>query len=137
MALDTGKYKDIYINKARKHLSAMNKSLLKLEKNPDKVNFVNDTFRAAHTLKSESAMMGYEKTANLCHAMEDALAGVKKKKIKPAQCVDILFECVDAVELSLREIAEKGTEPDTADLVQELREEMKHKSEEVRANIIK
>ncbi|MFH1856762.1 MAG: Hpt domain-containing protein, partial [Candidatus Omnitrophota bacterium] len=79
---NAGKFKDVFLSKAKKDLSLMNRSLLKLEKNPKDINSINDIFRAAHTFKSSAAMMGYDKVSGLCHAMEDMLDGIKKNKIK-------------------------------------------------------
>ena len=82
MTEDTSKYRETFLNEAKEHVAAMNKALLELEKNPSKVALVNDIFRETHTLKSMSAAMGFHKTSVLCHAIEDVLDLLKKKKIK-------------------------------------------------------
>ncbi|MFH1287711.1 MAG: chemotaxis protein CheA [bacterium] len=115
------KYKDLYLSEAKEHVGAMNNALLGFEKNPKKLNFINDIFRAAHTLKSMSASMNYNKTQDLCHAIEDVLDALRKGKIKPDKCVDILFECFDILESTLKSIKEDKEELDAAGLVQRLR----------------
>ncbi len=117
---DLNKYKDIFLSEARQHLACMNKSLLKLEKNPAEVGLANDVIRALHTLKSMAATMNYHKTTALCHSMEDVLEAIKKKKVKLNKCVDILFECFDTLELSLKEIAGNKEELDVTILVEKL-----------------
>ncbi len=109
MPEDLSKYKDTYLSEGREHLASMNKSLLELEKEPAKVERVNDIFREVHTLKSMAATMNYNQTARLCHALEDVLDGIKKKKVKLESCADVLFECFDTLELSIKEIS-KGKE---------------------------
>jgi len=110
---DLSKYKDAYLSEAKEHVASMNTTLLKLEKEPAKVSLVNDLFRDAHTLKSMAATMQYNKTAQLCHVMEDVLDEIKKKKVKLESCADVLFECFDALELSLKEISRGKEELNT------------------------
>jgi len=120
MSEDLSKYKDVFLNEAKEHVSSMEKSLLKLEKKPAKAEFLSTIFREAHTLKSMAATMEYEEMAKLCHAIEDVLDAIKKKKIKPDKCIDILFECVDRLQSSLKEISTDADELDTSALVQKL-----------------
>lgn len=116
------KYKDTYLSEAREHVEAMNAALLKLEKNPSKLNFVSDIFRAAHTLKSMAAAMGYSKTQALCHAIEDVLDALKKKKMRLGDCVNPLFESFDTLDLSLKELKKNKEEADTAKLIEKLQQ---------------
>jgi len=120
MREDLSKYKDTFLSEAKEHVSSMEKSLLKLEKKPSKAEFLNAIFHEVHTLKSMAATMEYNSIAKLCHAIEDVLDAIKKKKIKPDKCVDILFECVDTLVLSLKEISADAEELDTSALVQKL-----------------
>ena len=88
---DLAKYKDLFLSEAKEHLEAMNKSLLGLEKSPEGVEFLNEIFRHTHTLKSMAATMNYDKMTQLCHATEDVLDGIKKKKVKLEDVIDLLF----------------------------------------------
>lgn len=117
---NAGKYKDVFLSKAKKDLIVMNRSLLKLEKEPKDTSSINDIFRAAHTFKSSSAMMGYDQTSRLCHAMEDMLDGIKKNRIKLEICIEALFKCFDTLELLMREIANNKEERDTTVLTDEI-----------------
>lgn len=117
---NAGKFKDVFLSKARKDLSVMNRSLLALEKNPKDSKPINDIFRAAHTFKSSAAMMGYDLTSRLCHAIEDMLDAVKKNKIKLEACTDILFKCFDTLELNMSQIAKDQEELDTEALIGEI-----------------
>jgi two-component system chemotaxis sensor kinase CheA len=121
MAEDLSKYRDTFLSEGKEHLASMNNTLLKLEKDPSKVSWVNDIFREAHTLKSMAAAMNYDQTAKLCHAIEDVLDAIKKKKIRTDRYVDILFECFDCLESTLKNIKENKEELDVAKLVERLR----------------
>jgi len=120
MSEDLSKYKDTFLSEAKEYISLMEKSLLKLEKKPGKAEFLSAIFRAAHSLKSMAATMDYLQMSNLCHAIENVLDAIKNKKIKPDKCVDVLFECFDNLQSSLKEIAADAEELDTDQLVQKL-----------------
>ncbi len=120
MAQDTDKYKDVFLNEAKEHMEAMNETLLRLEKDPAELELVNEIFRHAHTLKSMAATMDYHKTAQLCHALEDVLDAIKRKKVKPDKFADILFECFDTLEVTLKRLKEDKQELDTTKWIQAL-----------------
>ncbi|HIE34039.1 MAG TPA: hypothetical protein EYP86_02735 [Candidatus Altiarchaeales archaeon] len=70
-----------------------------------KLELINEISRCAHTLKSDSASMGFNKTADLAHSMEDILMMFEEKGIKPtAELIDILFKCFDTLEVSLERV---------------------------------
>jgi len=120
MSEDLSKYKDTFLSEAKEHVSSMEEFLLKLEKEPTKAEFLNAVFREVHTLKSMAATMEYNNIAKLCHAIEDVLDAIKKKKMKPDICVDVLFECFDALGLSLENIFVDNEDLDTFALAQKL-----------------
>lgn len=121
MSEELSKYKDAFLSEAKEHVSVMEKSLLKLEKKPARTEFLSAIFREAHTLKSMAAMMKYDEMAVLCHAIEDVLDAIKKRKIKPDKCFETLFEGLDNLRLSLKEIAANAKEIETQNLVQKLK----------------
>lgn len=123
------KYKDVFLSEAKGYLKTMNESLLELEKKPQDMELLNEVFRASHTLKGMTATMNYSETAGLCHAMEDVLDAIKKKRIKPENCVDVLFECFDILELTLKELGKGREELATDDLVKKLENLMLDKPE--------
>lgn len=117
---DVAKYKDLFLSEAREHLEAMNKSLLKLEKRPRETEFIDEIFRQTHTLKSMASTMNYDKMTRLCHATEDVLDGIKRKKLKIDDVIDPLFECFDALETGIKQISGDKEEVDSATLVERL-----------------
>jgi len=122
MNYELSKYKDTYLSEAREHVDSMNKALLKLEKQPTKLELISEIFREIHTLKSMSAAMDYNKSAELCHAIEDVLDVLKKKKMRLEDCIDTLFESFDALDLMLKNLKKGKEEIDVAKLVERLRE---------------
>ncbi len=120
MSEDISKYKDTFISEAKEHISSMEKSLLGFEKKPAHTKFLDNIFREVHTLKSMAATMDYQKMSQLCHAIEDVLDAIRKKKIGSEKCIDVLFECFDILESSLKEISSDAEELDTQALVEKL-----------------
>jgi len=117
---DMTKYKDTFLSEAKEHVASMNTFLLKLEKSPQSIDLVSRIFREIHTLKSMSAAMKYDNLVRACHAIEDILDALKKRKIKTESCIDTLFECFDTMDESLKNISKNREEIDTDNLIQKL-----------------
>ena len=65
MSSEMSSFKELYLVSAHEHLQALNDTLLKLESSPDQLDLVEELMRAGHSLKGESAAMGYEQLATL------------------------------------------------------------------------
>ena len=112
--MDTNQYMDMFLDESREHLQSLNDGLLSLESNPEEIDVLNEIFRNAHTLKGMSATMGYTKTAELTHDMENLLDMLRKKQLKVnGDIVDVLFKCID----SLTEMIENIGNGESEDLV--------------------
>ena len=99
MSEEIEQYLEIFIQEAKEQLEIITQSLLELEKNPENQEVVNEIFRAAHTLKGSSGMMGFTEIQELTHKMEDVFDSIRKGLTKPSpDLIDVLFECVDALE---------------------------------------
>ena len=99
MSEEIEQYLEIFIQEAKEQLEIITQSLLELEKNPKNQEVINEIFRAAHTLKGSSGMMGFTDIQELTHKMEDVFDSIRKGLMKPSpDLIDILFECVDALE---------------------------------------
>ena len=99
MSEEIEQYLEIFIQEAKEQLEIITQSLLELEKNPKNQEVVNEIFRAAHTLKGSSGMMGFTDIQELTHKMEDVFDSIRRGLMKPSpDLIDILFECVDALE---------------------------------------
>ena len=56
--VDVSKYKELFIDESKEHLQSISRNLLTLEKEPENIEALNETFRSVHTLKSMAATMG-------------------------------------------------------------------------------
>lgn len=128
--MDMSQYLEIFIEESNEHLQHMNEVLLELENNTDDLNLLNEIFRIAHTIKGMSGTMGYTRTANLTHEMENVLQLVRNREIPVTETIiNILFECFDALEEYINTLTASGQEGDldTSELNLKLKELAKSK----------
>lgn len=104
-------YLDIFVEESKEHLQELNTSLLILEKDPANTSVLNEIFRVAHTLKGMAGIMGFNLMATLTHHMEDVLDGLRKGQVKvTTEVVDVLFQCLDALEDYVENIMQTNSE---------------------------
>ncbi|MDM5338090.1 chemotaxis protein CheA [Fictibacillus enclensis] len=117
--MDTSEYLDIFIEESKEHLQSINEHVLLLEKQPEELATIQEIFRSAHTLKGMSASMGYDDLANLTHAMENVLDGIRNGKLHVTQkLLDSLFVSLDHLEEMVMSIAAGGDgKKDTKELI--------------------
>ncbi len=121
--MDVSQYLDIFIDETKEHLQNLNTQVLSLEQDAENPDTINEIFRAAHTVKGMAGTMGYKRMQNLTHDMENVFSEVRNGTIKvTAQMIDLLFQCLDALENYLSSIQETGGEGenDNEPLIKEL-----------------
>lgn len=118
-------YKDIFLSESAEFIQSITDGLLALETNPSDLEPVEVIFRGAHSLKGMSAAMGYDRTADLTHKMENLMALVRKRERDvDSPLIDLVLESVDVVR-SLIEDEMAGThEVDPAAIVARLAAEV-------------
>ena len=119
---EVAQYKDLFVTTAKKYLETLNTELLKLEKEPSSNEAINEIFRAAHSLKGQSAAMGFKETGYLCHVVEDVFYEIKEngKKVDPT-LADLLFASLDALTTSVQKIEAEGVEQGDEVLIEKLK----------------
>lgn len=96
----------VFLDEAEEQLQAMEAGILKLEKEGDNPEYLQEVFRAAHTLKGSSATLGHKKMAELTHSMENVLDKLRKGKLALSTAVsDTLLACLDRLQAFKDEIA--------------------------------
>ncbi|MGQ0647109.1 MAG: chemotaxis protein CheW [Gemmatimonadaceae bacterium] len=92
------KYAELFASESRDYLTAMEHALLQLEADPHAREPLDEFFRAVHTLKGMSGVMGYDSITELAHAMESLLARVRAgEEALGGEGIDTLFEAADAL----------------------------------------
>ncbi|WEK54631.1 MAG: chemotaxis protein CheA [Candidatus Cohnella colombiensis] len=114
-------YREVFLEELEEQLQVMDDEILKLEQaGSDEV--VQSLFRAAHTLKGSSAVMGYEDMKQLTHHMEHLLDQVRSKKREvTSSLTDLLFKSLDCLKLLKSDIVQNvETTTDISNFVREL-----------------
>ncbi|HDM70632.1 MAG TPA: chemotaxis protein CheA, partial [Thermotogales bacterium] len=75
-------YLSVFLDEAREYMESLNENMLKLEKDPEDMEIINEIFRVLHTLKGMSATMGFENMSKLCHRMENIFDDLRNEKMK-------------------------------------------------------
>lgn len=121
--MDVSQYLEIFIDESNEHLQNLNTQILNLESDPENMDTINEIFRAAHSLKGMAGTMGYKRMQTLTHDMENVFSEVRNGHIKVSPgMVDILFQCLDALDEyvnNIKESADEGTN-DNGPLIQQL-----------------
>lgn len=117
-----------FLQEARENLSFIDQNIENLG-SADK-ELVNSVFRAAHTLKGGSGIVGFTSVKDITHHAEDLLDMVRDGKIEPTdQVIEALYNAFDEV-MNLIEAAEESediveADADTlSDIVQVLCDQM-------------
>jgi two-component system, chemotaxis family, sensor kinase CheA len=97
---------EAFIMEGRELLVGMEASLLLLETKPDDTDVVNAIFRAVHTIKGSSGMLGLEAIITFCHHLENVLDLVRDGKLEiDNELIVLLFSCRDYLVILVEQIA--------------------------------
>ncbi len=123
--MDVSQYLEIFLDETKEHLQNLNTQILELEQDSENMDTINEIFRAAHSLKGMAGTMGYKRMQNLTHDMENVFSEVRNGNIKvQPNMIDILFQCLDALEgylAAIQETSDEGTD-DNEPLIKALNE---------------
>ena len=112
--MDVSQYLEIFIDETQEHLQDLSQHLMILEEEPENADTINEIFRAAHSLKGMSGTMGYKRMQHLTHIMENVFSEIRNGKMNvTSDLVDILFDCLDALQAyldNIQQTADEGTE---------------------------
>ncbi len=108
--MDVSQYLEIFIDETAEHIQSLSDNIMALENEPEDHDVINEIFRAAHSLKGMAGTMGFKRMQHLTHDMEN-VQEVRNDKIKVnGDIIDILFQCLDAIEGYLNIIKETSDE---------------------------
>jgi two-component system, chemotaxis family, sensor kinase CheA len=85
--------KQLFFETALELLQSLNEETLKLEKRPGDLETVRTIRRIVHTLKGDSAAVGFHELSELAHELEDALA--VETSGAPAALAEVAFAAAD------------------------------------------
>ena len=109
--MDVTQYLEIFLDETKEHLQSLSDQFMILEQEPENMDTINEIFRSAHTLKGMAGTMGYKRMQTLTHDMENVFSEVRNNTIKvDGAMVDLLFQCLDALEEYTENIQNTGDE---------------------------
>jgi two-component system chemotaxis sensor kinase CheA len=122
--VDSAQYAELFLTESREHVSAINHSLLELERGAGGDEPVGAIFRGVHTIKGMSATMGYTAVASLSHELETLLDLVRKGgRTVDARLMDLLFRAADLLERAIESAVSGVAAVDVAPMVAQLQAE--------------
>lgn len=88
---------------AHEYLESLEANLLRLDKDPENKELINQLFRTAHTLKGSAYTVGFQSIGDLVHHVEDFMGAVRDNRLKvlPGH-TDLLLRSVDVVRVLMR-----------------------------------
>ncbi len=91
-------YLGVFLDEADEQVETLDQGILRLEGEPENQDLLQEIFRAAHSLKSASAAMGFAHMSHLTHAAEDLLDKFRIGEMRPQTAsIDALLAAVDAL----------------------------------------
>ena len=96
--IDERKILEAFLEEVKELLETLNQRLLDLENSPEDTDVINEIFRLTHSIKSESALVGYKKISTLAHKMEDIFERVRRNVLLVnTEIMDALFAAFDRI----------------------------------------
>jgi two-component system chemotaxis sensor kinase CheA len=87
-----------FFDEASELLGDFEAGALRLEDGPHDAELLNRIFRSAHTLKGNSAMLGFERMARFTHVLEDLLDQLRKgRRTVTPRVIDALLTSADVL----------------------------------------
>lgn len=109
--MDISQYLDIFIDETAEHIQSLSDNIMALEQEPENADTINEIFRAAHSLKGMAGTMGFKRMQHLTHDMENVFQEIRNGNVKVnSDMIDILFECLSAVEEYLETVKSTSDE---------------------------
>ena len=92
-----------FIPEAQEYLELLEANLLRLDKDPQNKELINQLFRSAHTLKGSAYTVGFQSIGDLVHHVEDFMGAVRDGNLRvlPGH-TDLIFHAIDVVRALMR-----------------------------------
>ncbi len=113
---DDKRLQEAFLEEVLELLDNLNKQLLLLEDSPTDKDVINEIFRMTHSIKSESALVGFKNMSTISHRMEDIFERVRRGiLIVDRHIMDVLFAAFDRI-MSLITAIQNGENENSYDI---------------------
>jgi two-component system chemotaxis sensor kinase CheA len=112
----------VFLEETDEQIELLDNDIVRMEKEPDNDELIQEIFRAAHTVKGSSAMVGYTRMAELTHAMENLLDKLRNKQLALSSAiVNDLLSGLDALKILKQDIhSDEESDVDTESIIERL-----------------
>jgi len=112
---DVAGFHAIFFEEADEHLAAIEAALLRMDQAPPVADDLNAIFRAAHSIKGTSGMLGFTEIASITHVMENLLDLLRANEREVTRRdIDALLHAGDLVRMQVA--FRRGTLSETPDI---------------------
>jgi two-component system chemotaxis sensor kinase CheA len=109
VAVDLTRFLPMFFEETEEHLANMEAQLLRLDPNAPDPEALHSIFRAAHSVKGNSALLGAARFSEVMHRIENILDRIRKEQLKPeTDVINVLLEACDVVRDQARLLKDKG-----------------------------
>lgn len=115
--MDANQYLEIFIIEMKEGLETLSCQLPILKKDPENKDAAGEIFRVLHSFVGMSSVVGYKRIYRLTRAMKEVFFGVWDGRVEEIKMktsiVDIVFQCLDALEaylMNIMKFQDEGTE---------------------------
>jgi two-component system chemotaxis sensor kinase CheA len=113
--MDETRLRHAFLEESEELSRKLGETLMALEADRSNAQLVNEVFRFTHSLKSESALMGFVTLSELAHRMEDVLGLARAGTLELSKGVmDSLFAGADLIAEMMAALGKGGTDADFA-----------------------
>ena len=92
-----------FVPEAQEYLELLEANLLRLDKDPQNRELINQLFRTAHTLKGSAYTVGFQSIGDLVHHVEDFMGAVRDGRlVVRSGHTDLILRSVDVVRVLIR-----------------------------------
>jgi two-component system chemotaxis sensor kinase CheA len=115
---------EVFLQEAYEQIELMDEDVVRLEKEKDNATLIQEIFRAAHTIKGSSAMVGHQTMTELTHAMENLLDKLRNHQIPVSiDIINNLLNSLDVLRVLVEEIdSSEDSKTDIEPALQKLRD---------------
>jgi two-component system chemotaxis sensor kinase CheA len=107
-----------FFEESREHVRTLEERLLELEARPGDLELLNALFRAAHSIKGSSGVLGFVAISHLTHAMENVLDAMRECKLAASPALtNVLLQASDLLGACITSASSKHPDPDIKNVV--------------------
>ncbi len=111
--IDKNRLRRAFIEESEEILEKLDRALMDLENNTESEEIINEIFRLVHSLKSESAIVGFNNLSELAHTMEDVFDKIRSGTLNLDQDrIDVIINAVDLMHEMVSSVSKGGKDSD-------------------------